>query len=370
MLPGTHSSLGRTSTADQNNVADWHDLYYPSPGQPNSVNAATVSITRDNIEISEIGLWGRQYPWVELRVKRGPVDISALSFSDFNGDDVRIGSAPKWLQTGDRVVLRWSADDAGHDIILNGRPPNRVADQAALVLGAKVIDAVAWREEGATLSPDEANDIKRYNLTPYLRPLFVRGTEHIPTLARPEKLDAWEWAFVPTPGAENKAFTPPPAGSVRIQAVSPSEFAGDWAELVCAAGPVDISAFVLTDLDGDDAFLSKVPVTLNNGDTVIVHWSDGANEVDGVGDINHNGARDIYLRNHNGLSSTDDQLVLVCGSAIYDAVVFTNGDGAMSKDEQKDLKYLIEHGAWTGSVCSRAPSTSGRIDSRSSDGGQ
>jgi hypothetical protein len=66
-------------------------------------------------------------------------------------------------------------------------------------------------------------------------------------------------------------------------------------------------------------------------------------------DLNGNGVRDIYVEDSD-LSGTDDQIVLMLGEQIFDAVVWTNKDGSMTKDEVADTKRLIDAGQWRGTV--------------------
>lgn len=344
-LEGPFASLERTG--EGNTASVWSPAFYPSPGRPSPAPVAAFSAAGD-VVVSEVALWGSDAPWVEIEARNGPVDVGALSITDFDGIEERVSSSPRILQAGERLVIRWGHDEGPGDVRLTGRAPSRTVDQVGILLGKTVLDVVSWREEEATISREEAKDFADLDITPHVRPAGVPGASHVATLSR--RGSDWSWAFVPSPGEENPAVSPPPTGSVRIRAVSPSEFSGDWAEVECLSGPVDVSRFVLTDLDGEDEPIAASPVTLQTGEVLVVRWEDGTDETDDVGDANGNGIREVFLSGKHQLSSTDDQLVLVWGNTIHDAVVFTNGDGTMDENEMKDLQYLIGAGAWTSSL--------------------
>ncbi len=130
----------------------------------------------------------------------------------------------------------------------------------------------------------------------------------------------------------------------------------DWVELYIKdvnAGGLNISPFIITDLDGTDtAFNTANATTVHTGDYVIVHWiTGGVDETDSVGDANGNGVIDLYVNDTN-LTSTDDQAVLKNGTVYYDSVSWSNDSGAWSSGEQTDVQTLIDAGQWliSGSV--------------------
>lgn len=125
----------------------------------------------------------------------------------------------------------------------------------------------------------------------------------------------------------------------------------DWAELYCVSGPIDISGYVLTDMDGTDTSLATSSATLQAGDYAVVYWQDGTDETDATGDTNGNGYFDLYVSD-TSLSATDDQLVLdsdddVSNGAV-DAVVWTDNDGSMVASEVSDGNNLVSYDQWTG----------------------
>ncbi len=136
-------------------------------------------------------------------------------------------------------------------------------------------------------------------------------------------------------------------GDILINEVNPQGVI-DFAELYSTKDNLDISKCMLTDLDGEDSILSALKFTLNKGDYVVIYWQKGITENDLVLDINQNRIREIYLED-TSLSSTDDQLVLICDEEIVDAVVWTNNDGEIANSEKSDTDYLISNFEWVGS---------------------
>lgn len=124
----------------------------------------------------------------------------------------------------------------------------------------------------------------------------------------------------------------------------------DWAELYCVddgngGKGVDISGFMLTDLDGKDTTLATSKVTIRTGEYVVIHWGDGEDEIDLRGDVNGNGYRDLYLDDEDP-TNTDDQLLLMDGDKWLDAVAWANHDGVFSIYEKGDTERLVERGQW------------------------
>lgn len=119
----------------------------------------------------------------------------------------------------------------------------------------------------------------------------------------------------------------------------------DWVEIY-NSGPasIDISGLVLTDLDGTDTPFASQPTTLSPRAYAVIHWSDGTDETDIVGDVSPaNGYVDLYVID-NSLTGTDDQAVLLNGRAIVDAVVWSNCDRSGLSGELDDFNALApEH---------------------------
>ncbi|MFH1392681.1 MAG: T9SS type A sorting domain-containing protein [bacterium] len=118
-----------------------------------------------------------------------------------------------------------------------------------------------------------------------------------------------------------------------------------WAEIYNdSPGPVDIAFIKLTDLDGVDEVIATSPTTLLSGQHALVHWANGQDETDAVGDINHNGLIDLYLSDSYP-TKTDDQLAL--NSGVYlDAVCWTNGDQTVASTEIDDVRMLFDADQW------------------------
>ncbi|MFH1783383.1 MAG: lamin tail domain-containing protein [bacterium] len=143
---------------------------------------------------------------------------------------------------------------------------------------------------------------------------------------------------------------------VRITEVSFSS-SNDWVELYNFGNrSVDISGFMLTDLDGTDSSFADEYVSMEPGSYVVVHWDeDGTDETDSAGDLNANGYIDLYVAD-TGLSSTDDELVLMSSDAsgeYIDAVCWSNLDGTYNTT---DIILLSDNKMWVVS------DTSGEAD--------
>ncbi|MCK5598490.1 lamin tail domain-containing protein [bacterium] len=122
----------------------------------------------------------------------------------------------------------------------------------------------------------------------------------------------------------------------------------DWVELyikdVGGAG-IDISSFLITDMDGTDTSFAGSAVTVHTGDYVVVHWIVGEpDETDGTGDTNGNGFVDLYV-DDTPLTDTDDQAALMNGAVYYDCAVWANDDG-VGTDIPGDVPTLVVEGQW------------------------
>jgi len=102
----------------------------------------------------------------------------------------------------------------------------------------------------------------------------------------------WKILLKPTPGTQNPELTRPAEGSILIVEVNPNSPITDYAKIHCSTGPVDISNFKLTDMDGLDHRLAEQPVTLKTGEEVTIWWARGQDETDKEGDVNGNGKKD------------------------------------------------------------------------------
>ena len=115
----------------------------------------------------------------------------------------------------------------------------------------------------------------------------------------------------------------------------------DWIEIHNSGSKrIDISGFVLTDLDGTDTPFASQTTTLSPKAYAVIHWSEGTDETDNIGDIYPpNGYIDLYV-NDKSLTGTDDQAVLFNGMDTVDAVVWSNNDGGGSAGELNDFNDL------------------------------
>jgi hypothetical protein len=116
----------------------------------------------------------------------------------------------------------------------------------------------------------------------------------------------------------------------------------DWAEIYNAgAAGVDISGYMLTNLDGTDTVFASSTTTLAAGAYAVIHWyQTGTDETDTVGDANGNGYMDLYVSDVNP-TNTDDQLVLVDDTKAYvDAVIWSDNSGGGDVYEWDDFNTL------------------------------
>ncbi|MCK4667423.1 hypothetical protein KAU33_11770, partial [Candidatus Dependentiae bacterium] len=139
----------------------------------------------------------------------------------------------------------------------------------------------------------------------------------------------------------------------------------DWVEIfvkdVGGAG-VDISGFMITDMDATDTAFAGTPVTVHTNDYIIIHWIPGQpDETDATGDTNGNGFVDLYV-DDTALTNTDDQAALMNGAIYYDAVFWANNDGTFTAAETTDVQDLVTAGQWQ--IKAGAPTQWDGINSR------
>lgn len=368
----------RPSVPDSNKILDWAIGLRPSPGRPNlgshtPEHAAITHPPVGSVVINEVAPLTEGPMWAELYVVSGPVDISNFVLSDMDGDDEKLSEMEQeiTISSGEYVLVHWDArgkDEIEGDLNRNGardfyvsdERPSTTDDQLTLSLGGVVYDAVCWSDWNTEIGKSEIADIDALIQVGQWDGVAGSGEaaaveigpagRSVGRLANgvdANKKDDWAVQLLPTPGKPNVRPPAVPKGSVLIVEVYPYSKDRDYAVLYCVNGPVDISAMSLSDLDGIDEPLASDPVTLNTGDKVTVHWDRGIDETDKVGDFNKNSVRDLYISDAHP-ATTDDQIVLMWGSMIYDAVVWTNGDGEMAKDELQDARYLVNKKEWAG----------------------
>jgi len=122
-----------------------------------------------------------------------------------------------------------------------------------------------------------------------------------------------------------------------------------WVELHVVAAPssgTDIENYVLDDLDGTPNPLGTSPMTVHQGDYVVVHFRTGLpDETDTTGDTNGNGYLDIYEETES--LGTEDQILLIDGAGNYmDAVAWSDQDNFPSSYEMNDVQTLNSYGQW------------------------
>ena len=110
-------------------------------------------------------------------------------------------------------------------------------------------------------------------------------------------------------------------GSVLITELGINE-SPEFIELEAVTGPVDISAFQITDLDVAPVTLAGSAVTLQKGARVVVWLTAGADETDAAGDANGNGIRDLYVAGPILEPATDEVALLSAAGDTIDAVVY------------------------------------------------
>lgn len=400
--------IGRINDEDNNRSNDWAVYTASTPGRANTTphlppptdapgrsaaaNAAPGGsgpntdgwIQSGAVLINEVNPREEKIEWAELYCARGPVDISACVLTDLEGEDQRLAAEAVTLREGEYAVVHWGrgADETDRAGDLNGNgvrdlfvaddPPTSTDDNLVLRHGERRVDVICWTNNDGKLADSELGDLQML-----LREgdwqadgaagetACVRAGNSEQSLGRlsgrqdRNRPDDWVKVVNPTPGRANRALVLPPRGSLMISEVNPAARRGDTARILCVKGTVEISSFVMTDLDGQDEVLAREPVTLAEGKSALVHWGQGRDETDRAGDLNGNGEIDLYV-NDQDLAGPDDQLALVLDDQIYDAVVWSSQDGAMPEGEFIDLKKLVARGEWRCQITTREDQTGAR----------
>jgi len=122
----------------------------------------------------------------------------------------------------------------------------------------------------------------------------------------------------------------------------------EWAELHNdSASGVDISGYILTDLDGtDNTPLSGSAATLQSEGYAVVYFTSGTDETDATKDTDGDGILDLYLSGET-LSNTDDQMALKNSSGnLIDAVCWSDNNTTVSQYELGDVQDLATASQW------------------------
>lgn len=378
LLSESPYSLGRKEgSSDTNSPKDWEIQAMPSRGLPNVATTASA-IKIGALVINEVFL-GSSGSWVEILAyeKEGPLDISRAILTDMDGAQTPLAEEPITLKAGEYAILRWGSgqtetDEIGdknsngmRDIYLAGMPPSGTDDQIVLSFSGKLLDCLIWQNEDGKIAKEEIEDAEA---------LIVQGawkgtisaedqsgavsfrdkTHSIARRSSEDSNSSSDWAYAsPTPGKPNsllQAFK----GRVVINEIFLAGEGKNWAELFCLEGPADVSSLSLTDLDGDDPPIASSAITLKTGEFAVVRWARGETEIDGTGDANGNGLRDIFI-DQAPPSGTDDQLTLKHGPFVLDGLIWENGDGNMVSSEAEDCALLYKSKNWKVLVSSLNP---------------
>ena len=132
-----------------------------------------------------------------------------------------------------------------------------------------------------------------------------------------------------------------------------------WVELLSTKGRVDLSNYMLTDLDGEDEFLTLEPFFLNKGEYLVVRFDVGENETNERGDENKNGIREIFVGKELGTVPNQklDQLVLikkvVHGRKTIDAFAWAKPGETPKRWEIEDAAQIKNQNVWKGDYVTR-----------------
>ena len=324
------------------------------------------------------GLSAGGQSWAELEVASsavGPIDCSLFVLSTLDGRGEPLSRDPLTLQPGERLIVRWGqgideADAVGdangnglrEAYLENSGAPSGTIDQLVLIFGNQIHDALVWTTPEKAPTEAERADMaylqnERRGLTVVKRPADCSVAS----------LDGRTLAlFDPTPGLSNDHYLKRPFGQVRMTAFKVTR-AEAWVEVACLAGPTDISRLIVTDMDGQDAPLSDVAITLARGQTARIIWGKGPSETDEIGDADNDGIREIYL-DEDKPTKSGDQIVLRHNGRMLDAVVFADWENPrFSYPEQDDVKRLIAEHLWQADDLSspRSVATGGNVVKRS-----
>lgn len=401
-------TIGRIGNEDHNLASEWAVFtaatrgganttpHLPPPGSTAAAGRRGMSrmmasgsaenggaISVGAVVINEVNPRDEKIDWAELYCAAGPVDISTCILTDLEGEDQRLADGPVTLASGQYAVVHWTAGtdevdgtgDLNHngvvDLYVGDRPPTSTDDVLVLVQGQNKLDAVCWSNNDGKWADAEAKDLRELMTGNDWQAGDKRGEAacvaignseqsigRVPNGTDHNRPGDWVKVVSPTPGAANTALVRPSTGSLLIVAVNPANPLGDTAKLYCVSGSINIAPFTLTDLDGQDEILATEAVTLQAGQEAVAHWGQGRDETDRTGDLNGNGVIDLYIHDQD-LAATDDQLVLMMDETIYDAVVWSTGDGEMPEGELKDVQRLQTAGVWGGSIASQRDQSCG-----------
>jgi len=311
--------------------------------------------------------------WVELLITNGSGDISGYILTTFDAQnkDEPLANSSVTVNTGDYIIVHYNesvpdetdatgdVDGSGFiDIYIGSSDLSSTNEQVALYTSndySEPVDAICW--SNGDLSQSEANDAQELvnaGMWPSNSASSMADSSYIEegaSIARKEgKADTNikdDWYLEPqaSPGKKNKYFNF--SGEVLITnafiAKSPRIFT---MEVISGGG--DISCLVLSDLDLLRNFIADEPITLSEGDVFKLHYGEGINETDVVGDKNGDRIWDLYTPDTSPTGTTD-AVALFAGWDILDAVAWCK-DGMISSSEEADLDFLMGEEAWDGNT--------------------
>ncbi|UCE38522.1 MAG: lamin tail domain-containing protein [Thermoplasmata archaeon] len=326
--------------------------------------------------------------WVELYNRETnsiEMEISSWTLDnlDFAGSPPPLSDGPTTISLGEYVVVHFengiNETDFVGDFNGNGYTDLYVGaysfdndDQIMFRDGTTVIDTVCWSDDSGAWDSDasgsEEDDVATIrdevpHWTAGDPPLesecvvttIGRGHSLGDTIGRStasgdsnQNSDWYDGAFtadggrnawIETPGRRN-------AADIVINEVVFDDPGGDnWAEIYndYSGTEFDISSWMITSLDGISMNLANDTVTISYDEYIVVHFTDGTNETDFLGDLNGNGYTDLYLGVGSLTFDDDDQLALQYGPNYIDAVCWADGGGwanDASGSEQADVDAL------------------------------
>jgi hypothetical protein len=324
-----------------------------------------------------VELYNRNYNSMELDISTWTLDNL-----DFSGGTPPLAPEPVTINMGEYVVIHFengiNETDFVGDFNGNGYTDLYVGtysfdndDQIVLNNTLAIIDAVCWSDDSGGWDSDasgsEEDDVATirdaFQWTASDPPLesecviitTARGHASGDTIGRSSSSsdsginsdwhdgsytpDGGRNAWIETPGKQNVA-------DVVINEVVFDDPGGEnWAEIYndYSGTEFDISSWTLTNLDGSSFNLANDTVTLSFDEYIVVHFTDGVNETDFLGDLNGNGYTDLYLGSGSLTFDADDQLALMFGVNFIDAVCWADAggwDSDASGSERDDVNTL------------------------------
>lgn len=142
------------------------------------------------------------------------------------------------------------------------------------------------------------------------------------------------------------------ASPVHINEVASEEISPDrdWVELYIASGPIDMSEWKLYEKSSLVKTFPATDFVYNAGTYIVVNFKSSLkDETTFFGDMNGNGAVDVYTSD-SGLTGTSNVLsIRDSHGVIIDGVVYSDGS-SWTSSQQKAFDVLVATGQWTGTI--------------------